>query len=415
MSHLTESLAKADAPPHILAGLQVLQFQTASSDLVTSLVDNERIQFLEWCDARQLTLLLPHVCGSQLPAWLNREVMQKTARYESRFKRMKQELFEIVEAFDAAKLEFVMLKGLSHAPAFTSDARLRAQGDIDLWLLGSSVYEAQDVLSKLGYIPLLNSKSRHLAPMGRPSNWTWRGDPYDPKMPISVELHYELWSEQSEYIAVPQLQQFWDRKQLRNFDGRQINVLRDEDLLAFAALHLLLHLLHGELPLQRAWELGRFLDTHADDELFWTSWRNLHPLALRQVETIIFSLVTEWFNCRRNQGFDADAQLPEPVKSWLEQFSRAPLINEWKPNKSDVWLHLALVGDIKDKARVLLRRLIPVALPSFNDHAISRPAPAAKALAFFRQRRLIKSRIVRHLVTFFPTLFAGLRWFRVRK
>jgi hypothetical protein len=36
----------------------------------------------------------------------------------------------------------------------------------------------------------------------------------------------------------------------------------------FAALHLLLHLLHGDLPLQRAWEIARFLGTHACDEDF---------------------------------------------------------------------------------------------------------------------------------------------------
>jgi hypothetical protein len=406
------SLTALKAPQHILAALELLQFQNASADRFAFLSDSEQRQFTEWCDFRQLTLLLPYVCGSQMPAWVHERIVQTTARYELRFKRLKQELFEIVEALDASGLEFVMLKGLSHAPALTPEARFRAQGDIDLWLIGSSVYKARDVLTSMGYVPLLASKSRHLAPMGRPSSWKWQGDLFDPSMPVSVELHYELWSEQEDYIAVPELQQFWERKQLRAFDGHKINVLCDEDLLGFAALHLLLHLLHGELPLQRAWEIARFLDTHVNDDLFWESWRNSHSIPLRHLETAVFHLVTKWFDCHSRQELGADFQrLPAKVKCWLGDFWVAPLAREWAPNKSEVWLHLALISERKYKARVLFRRLIPHSLPTFGDRAISQPSSLAKLLRSCRQLRLLTTRISRHLVTFFPTVFEGVRWF----
>jgi hypothetical protein len=327
-----------------------------------------------------------------------------------RFERLKQELFEIVDAFNTAGLEFVMLKGLSHAPAFTPDARLRAQGDIDLWLIGSSVYKGQDVLRSLGYVPLLQSKSRHLSPMARPSKWQWRGDIFDPEMPISVELHYELWSERAEYIAVPDLEQFWERKRLRDFQGHKINVLCDADLLGFAALHFLLHLLHGDLPLQRAWEIARFLDTHVYDEIFWTSWRS--SAALRQLETTMFYFVTNWFGCHFRQGLRADVQtLPTIVQSWLAEFSLAPLAREWAPNKSEIWLHLAFVRDRIDRARILFRRLLPRGLPCFADRAASDTSTLPKLVRVVRQLRLVLSRFVRHFVTFLPTLFDGLRWF----
>lgn len=416
MNRLITALTDMKAPPHILAALELLQFQGSSSNWLARLSDAERRQFLKWCDIRQLTLMLPHVSGPTLPAWVHETVLHKTARYDLRFKRLKQELFDIVAALNAAGLDFVMLKGLSHAPALSPDARLRGQGDIDLWLPGPSAYKARDVLSALGYVPLLDSKSRHLAPMGRPSNWQWRGDLFDPEMPVAVELHYELWSEQSEYIAVPALDQFWARKQSRDFEGRAINVLCDEDLLAFAALHLLLHLLHGELPLQRAWELARFLHNHNGDASFWKSWRTSHAPALRQLEASMFYLVTRWFNCHSGKDLALDCQALAPgLKSWLEKFPLAPLTNEWAPNKLEIWLHLGFIRKRKHKVRVIFRRLIPTALPLFADRAERKASPGRKLLMSLRQIRWLTPRLVRHVVTFFPTLLGGFRWFCLRR
>jgi hypothetical protein len=411
LNEVIKSLESVGAPQHILAALELLQFQTPSTARLALLDEEDRHRFLEWCDDRQLTLLLSQVCSSPLPAWVVGPALQRTARYQSRFKRLKQELFEVVEAFDAAGLEFVMLKGLSHAPAFTPDAWLRAQGDIDLWLIGSSVYKGHDVLRSLGYLPLLKSKSRHLSPMARPSSWQWRHDLFDPEMPVSVELHYDLWSKEAEYIVVPQLDQFWNRRQVRDFDGHKIKVLCDADLLGFAALHLLLHLLHGDLPLQRAWEIARFLDTHVTNDSFWASWRASHSAALRQLETSMFYLVTSWFECHARKDLGANVQkLPVMVKSWLREFSLAPLAREWKPNKSETWLHLALINKRKDKARVLFRRLLPISIPYVADRATSQESSVDKLLTRLRQRRVIMTRLARHFVTFFPTVFDGLRW-----
>ena len=416
MNPLIESLAAAKAPQHILAGLELFQFQNSSADRLALLSAAERQLFSQWCDARQLTLTLPHVCSSPLPSWVWDNLNPKAARCNLRLNRIKRALFEIVGALNQARLEFVMLKGLSHSPALTPNAALRAQGDIDLWLLGQSVSKARDVLSHLGYVPLMDAKSRHLAPMQRPSDWEWRGDLFDPDIPISIELHYELWSDRTEYIPAPGLELFWDRKKLRDFDGHPINVLCDEDLLGFATLHLLLHLLHGDLPLQRAWEIARFLHTHVCDDVFWRSWRSSHPAALRQLETCVFYLVTNWFGCARREELARDFEgLPVMARSWLEEYSSALLQREWKPNKSEIWLHLAFINNPKYEALVLFRRLIPTSLPLFVDRVRSRSSWLSGLLTFRRKHQLLLGRLVRHIVTFFPTLFDGLRWFWMRK
>ncbi len=399
-----------------LAVLEALRFRHASSEFLVALPEHEWQKVFNWCDRRQLTFLLSSVCFSKLPGAICEEVLKKRDRFELRFQRLKQELFRIAEALNDSHLEFVMLKGMSHVPALSPNTLFRAQGDIDLWLPGSSVYEARDVLTRLGFVPLLSAKSRHLAPMAKPSNWEWRGDLFDPEMPIAVELHYDLWSDASEHIAIPDLEAFWQRRKPRNFDGCEINVLCEEDLVGFAALHLLLHLLHGDLPLQRAWEIGNFLETSADDELFWNSWETIHPSPLKQIESVVYSMVATWFHCRWPKALEKHFDgLPVKTKWWLDKYCWAPVQREWAPNKFEVGLHLALASSRRDRARVFLQRLLPVAMPGFADRAQPGLSLAAILRRAIRQARLLVSRVVHHVVTMPSTLLLGLRFLRVRR
>ncbi len=405
-SDIVKALVAAKAPLHIVAVLESLQFGTPSTQRLGRMTANEWQQLLWWCDNRQLTLLLPATCGPSLPPHVKINILKKTARYSIRFERLKRSLFEIADAFDSVNLDFVLLKGLSHAPAMTPDAVLRAQGDIDLWLPGESIFKAREILKALGYTSVAGSNSRHLGPMARPSSWQWRGDLFDPDMPISIELHYELWSERAEFVKVPQIEEFWARRTARDFDGHKIHVLCDEDMLGFAALHLLLHLLHGDLPLQRAWEIARFLDTHAENDPFWERWRTIHDLELRQLEIPMYYLVSRWFGCRWPLRLRFDVfDLPEKLRFWLGAFSLSPLIREWRPNKREVWLHLALIRHRKDQAKVLLRRLFPLSLPPTGDRVSGR-----KSFTFVvRRLRFVGSRFIRHLFTLMPTICDGLR------
>ena len=128
------ALASEKPPNHIVAVLGALQFSAPSTYRLDQLVENEWLQLLDWCDTRQLTLLLSHCCGASLPGHVRANILEKSKRYAIRFERLKSNLFEIACALHAAQLDFVLLKGLSHAPVMTPNALLRAQGDIDLWL-----------------------------------------------------------------------------------------------------------------------------------------------------------------------------------------------------------------------------------------------------------------------------------------
>lgn len=406
-------LLTRNAPRYLVAVFNALRFDEPSTDGLRRLNAADWEALLQWCDARQLTLMLPWLGGAALPVEIRAQIEWRQTRYAERFSRLKRELFEITETLKELGIECIVLKGLTHSPAFTEDPLFRAAGDIDLWIRGDEIWTAREALVGLGYASFKKAKSRHLAPLLRPNGWKWRGDRFDPEIPIAVELHYELWSESSERVAAPGTDRFWDRSIHRTFDGHVLRTLREEDLLGFAALHLLAHLLHGDLPLQRAWELANFLHQRAPDEAFWSTWLKVHPARLRNLEVLVFQLVRNWFGCALSRTVQRDAEaLSGRVCSWLNTFSFSPLMRQFHPNKDELWLHLALASPA-NRARIALRRLLPLQIPGFVDEFDDR-SRLRKLRCMFRQRDLIAERATYHLRTLLPTIAQGTRWL-VRK
>jgi hypothetical protein len=189
-----------------------------------------------------------------------------------------------------------------------------------------------------------------------------------------------------------------------------VRTLCDEDLLGFAALHLLAHLLHGDLPLQRAWEIANFLNTRAHDEVFWRAWQQIHPSEIRQLEVLIYQLVSLWFGCELSEQIQRECEtLSRTVRAWLNTFPFSPLTGQFRPNKDELWLHLALASPANG-ARILFRRLFPLQLPGFTDQFDDRSRLRALR-RMFRQRDLIASRAAHHLRTLLPAVAQGTRWF----
>jgi hypothetical protein len=178
------------------------------------------------------------------------------------------------------------------------------------------VAAARETLCELGYRAVGRSQGRHLPPMIRETNWEWLGDYYAVDLPIPVEVHYQLWDEQAESILTGECLLGHAAPVL---EGRTLSVLSEPDRLAFASLHLLMHLLHGDLRLQRAWEIARFLHTHARDGAFWSQWRSCHEGSLRRLETIVFQLASVWFGADLGSRWRTRSPIPGDVKLWLKR------------------------------------------------------------------------------------------------
>ena len=387
-------------PNAVLAVVEALRFNGRSPERLRTIRDEDWPALLAWCDDRQVTLLLHALYADELPDAVQQRMSLNRDRYAARFARLESELAEIVDALDRRRIQFVLLKGITHAPALTPHPLLRAQGDIDLWFAGDAVQDARRALTDLGYAPgrrhPARDDRRHLTPMARPSAWKWRGDMFDPEMPIHVEAHYQLWSDHAEHISIPGQTDFWNRRTVRDFGGRSISVLCPPDLLGFAALHFLLHLLHGDLPLQRAWEIAHFLHENACDEAFWGRWRQLHSPSLRRLEVLAFAIVQIWFHCDVNDCVRRETHaLADGVRLWLDHFALSPLRQRSDPNKDELWLHLALIPSVAGRARVLFRRLFPFVLA--------------------RKGGLSRARLAHHGRTLTPSVLGGRHWLRLKR
>ncbi|HWQ53430.1 MAG TPA: MFS transporter [Bryobacteraceae bacterium] len=402
--------ANSCIPRYAVAVLEALRFGNAGDSRLRNLSEAEFRKALEFCDKAQLTLILNHICRDALPPWAQARIEANLRNYSVRFDRLKQSLFEITDLLESLGTEFVVLKGLTHSPDFTPDPLLRAQGDIDIWCEPGKVIAARDALLQCGYRSAGPSQRRHLPPLIRETHWEWRGDYHASDLPIPVELHYQLWDEKAESVPMTGESEFWARRVTASFDGRRLPVLSKPDTLAFASLHLLMHLLHGDLRLQRAWEIANFLHIHAHDAAFWHLWQGSHSDSLRRLEAIVFQLVSDWFDSdlAETVGEEIDL-LPGEVKLWIERYALSPIEVPFRPNKDELWLHLALVESAHDRRVVFFRRILPMRPPARVDESTLNKTPSN---AEQRKRRLsfLGARARHHCQTLLPALVGGLKW-----
>src|SRR5258708_37215177 len=139
----------------------------------------------------------------------------------------------------------MVLKGFAQAPDYVKAPRLRMQSDLDLYCPQHMIQGAQAALQSIGYQPeetLDYSRADHLPSMIRAGDWQWRGNPFDPDMPLSIELHFTLWNESVSFIPVPEVDSFWERRTKRVIDGVVFTAFISVDGLGYLALQILRNL-----------------------------------------------------------------------------------------------------------------------------------------------------------------------------
>jgi hypothetical protein len=168
-------------------------------------------------------------------------------------------------------------------------------------------------------------------------------------------------------------------------NGLPIPALHEVDRAGFAALHVLRHVLRNDARPAAALELAHFLQLRAGDDSFWRCWLQLHDLRLRELESAGFGFAIAWFD-------GTSIPLPSAVEAWFRMFAWSPIANLTGRNKDAVWLHLALLGNWRDRAQLLLQRLAPFRRPRSNEG--------------------LARRIRYHAGAFAPTLWSGFRFWR---
>jgi hypothetical protein len=357
---------------------------------------------LYYFDRNQLTLLL------RLPGAVHDTNL---ARNQERIERLKRAYWDVSDALGAANIEFAVLKGFANWERFVPDPSLRMQYDLDLFCPHAAA-EARDTLVRsLGYESLPGAEefpTDHLPALIRKTGWQWQGDFFDPKIPISVELHFRLWDESMEGFPASGVEEFWSRRVKQKLDGRPFLALDPVDALGYCALHLLRHLLRGEPRASNVYEVAWFLEQNVANDSFWTRWRDLHSPDLRRLQALCFRLANAWFDCRVSPIAQAEIDsLPAPVQNWFEHCAASPVEAFYRPNKDELWLHLCLLDSVRKKSVVLRRRLLPTRLPGPLDSVFipdERMTWRLRIRKRLQYARYVASRAIFHVRAILPTL-----------
>lgn len=405
-------------PSYANAVLEALQFDSPDRSPLARLSDRDWRRALSFSERAQLTLALGVECRDDLPEAACCEIDRHLANNAERWARTQVGYRELASVLENEGLDHVVLKGFTHCPLFVRYPRHRAQGDLDLLLPRDQVRRAQHVVEQLGYEPIAPLDEHpidHLPTMIRKTGWVWRGDLFDPEMPLSVELHFRLWDDRTERFAPKGLDCFWERRQDRELEGLRFTALHPADMIAYSALHSLRHLLRGDPRVFHIYELAYMLHLHADDAQFWDIWFKLHDPSLRMLEAICFSLAESWFVCRLSEVARKEiAALPAEVKRWLDTYAWSGVESLFRPNKDELWLHWSLIESGRDRVAMLRRRLLPAQLPTgfgvthVPDRQVTLRMRVANGLDY---TGYAAARVLHHVRALASTAWSATRWF----
>ena len=406
-------------PSEVTALLSALQLDNPSIASLNKLSDQEWVSLLAFSDTAHLTLSIAQLPLTGFPDWVVERLKTNLADNALRFERVKATYREASEALERAGVEHIVIKGFTQAPDYVADPRLRAQSDIDIFCPPDSIDDAQIALGSIGYEPscvkISYALADHSPTLVRPGGWKWKGNPFDPEMPLSIELHFCLWNEHVSHISIPETGLFWVRRTMRMFDDFSYRCLSPVDHLGHFTLHILRNLFLRGWIVHHVRELAAFLHSHAGDDTFWRQWEETHSPSLRSFEAIAFYCARAWFGCRLHPLAAREIEsLPATCRSWLDYFSGSALELMFQANKDSLWLHLNLLSSQGEKWKILKRTFIPASIVSIGVVPVQT-----------RNKRLVQprgthpwqqyidyliSRSIAHCRTNLATLRRGLHW-----
>jgi hypothetical protein len=406
-------------PRYVTALVSALNLRNPQPEMLQIIDDSEWEQLLVFGDQMHLTIPLVEACNKFCPSWVRARVERNIADNTQRFQMIKTTYAEIAQALTEAHVDYLVLKGFAKTPEYARDPRRRIQSDIDLFCPPETVFRARDALSALGFRAQhrVDDVCEHLPPLRRKTAWQWRGNAYDPEMPLAIELHHSFWDHSTARCGPEALDDFWQRRVARRLEEISFSGLCSIDNLGYSALNLLRDLLRGTgIVTSQVYELAWFLHRNCRNMEFWKNWTEMHDSELRRLESVSFLLARTWFHCDLPEAIETEiARLPLGTQRWFESPATCPSPMGWlRPNKDRIWLHSSLLGTATEKRRVVFDRLIPRVLPV--DAAIASKMPNStptEESASYRYRRYVVylfTRVTYHLRILPTTLWHGLCW-----
>jgi hypothetical protein len=416
----TTHQSMASTPRYVTALISALRFRDAQPELLRALDDSEWKQLLVFGDHMHLTIPLAQAHEDYCPAWVRSKIQQNIADNTQRFQMIKESYAEISGVLKNANADYVVLKGFTKSPDYAPEARHRVQGDIDLFCDPASIESAAHALATIGYEPIYRFDDMpwdHLPPLRRETSWQWRGNAYDPEMPLSIELHHCLWDYPAVRCGPKDLSRFWERRVVRQLEDITFPALCPVDNVGYVALNLLRDLLRLSVLASQVYELAWFLHENSHNHEFWMRWTAEHDEELKRVESVSFLLAVSWFHCDLPEAVAEEIErLPVGARRWFELPATSPSPMGWMgPTKDAVWLHSTLISSASERRRIILKRLFPRRARPVNVVVAERmleaslPKPSLSECVH-QYLAYVSARVNYHLRLVAPTLWHGLRW-----
>lgn len=356
-------------PAQCAAMLAALQFQQARPEGLGSLTAEDWNDLLTRAEFARLMVPLSQTCAEFMPEWVRARVERNIGATAERFERIKAEYTVVAAAFQQAGVGHLILKGFALCPDFVAHPRFRMQSDIDIFCPPGEIERAVEALHAIGYETGTDADyllGHHLPPLSKKTNWKWRGDLFDPELPVALEMHFRFSDEVLERFTPQGLDQLWDRRVVHRVDEIEFPTLSTVDHFGYSALHVVRHLFEGLTPIYSVYEVARFLDRHSANDALWNQWRTLHDNSARPVEAVCCKLAQAWFGCHLHPAVQQEIDaLPESVHTWFRVYANSPLEAWFRPNKDAVWLYAAMSPTPRARRAIIRDSLIPRRLPRY--------------------------------------------------
>ncbi len=380
-------------------------------------------QALRWLDASGLALVFwqhqkdigaDRLLEPEAAAQLTQNLHDNRVRVQ----QMAEECDALNRFFEAAGVEYALLKGFALIPDYASDPFLRTQYDHDYLLSSASLGRADRILRGLGYVrknqreeySLVYVKSGHDARL--PS---CRDELYSARLQRSVELHFKLWAADQEEIDFTLPEDALARVRLRNRQGLRFFALADEDALAFQIIHTFRHILNNWCRLSLFFEMAHFMREHSSDQTLWDRLRARlrNSLGWSLAGGIVFSLATDLFGCEIPPDVDSWTRgaLTPTLALWLQQYGRRSALENFCGDKFSLLLHREFVHDSAAWRGIRRRRLFPLRMPHRATPAAN-PRYPSRLQAALKQRAHELRRLKFHLVSALRYAWELPRWER---
>ncbi len=287
--------------------------------------------------------------------------------------RIKQAFADVADALSAAghRVCRALLKGFANWERFSPDPPSRLQYDSDLYCPETAA-AARDALAGLGYESTWSGEkfpTDHLPALARKTGWQWRGDFFDPAIPISLELHFRLWMRRQRGLWAPGVEVSsgrggwsgaWTGFRILRSIRRMLSATRRCICSAICCAAMCVQ------RISTSWLI--FWTATPGTKIFGFVGAIYTASSCAVSKPCAFRLAEAWFECRMSPiaRTEVDA-MPAALQRWFDQCASSPAAAFFRPNKDELWLHFCLLDSMRKKWTVLRRRLVPTRLPGPLD------------------------------------------------